>query len=368
MCHPHSSTWKLRAEKTTNYHPLYQGESGQARHFSWGHLGVAFGAVIQVGAGHGDVFSHRILFQEEDPWWNPMHLTLYVGILIVVLALLRSGTRRRSGLESGHRLGYRVAYLGVGTQVVAGVWNEIQHRFLGSEPRFAPAHALLVVGMVLLVLSSLTILSTDYLTLGRARPAQREMALLRVSLVAVFAAVWLLAAGSAIWLGGITEDVGVRMFLVAALGATGPLVILPALYLFGRFGYATAIGTVYTAFNLLMIVGFAGAELYLPFGLLAPAFADLAFLEVRRRVGRFMTMAVIGGLLGLLVYPTHYPYTPYVFGVETLLTLDVYMALAAVGGLIAATIAWLVLPRASNSLVDREIPWAVGDMSLPQPS
>lgn len=107
----------------------------------------SLGATIQILAGWWDVYSH-ILFPGVDPWWNPAHLTLYTGIAIMIIAVW-CGLRARPAqptpamvpIKFMNTAGLRLAAVGTVIEIVAGVWNEIVHRVVQSEPRIAPAHA-----------------------------------------------------------------------------------------------------------------------------------------------------------------------------------------------------------------------------------
>lgn len=179
-----------------------------SRHSSYILGSVGFS--IQVFADWWDAYSH-LLFGKADPWWNPAHLTLYFGIGLVILAVWR-GLRTIQGrpvfatpVRFANTTGLKTAGLGAIIQIIAGVWNEIVHHVFLNEPKIAPAHALLIFGMLIVGFGMILGLSIenemirhDILIVSKLK---RWLTL--VCMILTFASIWLAAAGSLIYVARI---------------------------------------------------------------------------------------------------------------------------------------------------------------------
>jgi len=233
---------------------------------SAGFLLASVGVIAQALSAYWDVYSHRVFFIDFDPWWNPAHLTLQGGALIVIAGLWVGF--RQNPQKSPFTLGFKVAWIGAAMEVVAGVWNEIWHVIYLTEPIISPPHALLVLGMITVIFGMLSGM-TSYYTLIISQTSSRRFTLPILStLVMMFASIWLVASGSVIYLAGILTTQTLRMIIVGVLSAIAPLVMIPALKTFQKMGSVIAIGLVFSLINWIFLVGYVGEEPYIPYGII----------------------------------------------------------------------------------------------------
>lgn len=303
----------------------------------WTSVGLAtVGAFVQVFSGYWDVYSHRVFFIEFDPWWNPAHFSLYGGglILLAGVALWYWDQGRRAFRWPG----FPLLLLAAVTQLVATIFNEAWHVFLGEDPPLAPPHVLAVVGMIVAafgVLVALGFLRTVTHSEG-TQPTKMLSRALDGLLLLAFTTMWLVAVGSTVFVGVLLEPGGLRLVAALVVSVVAPLVVVPAARIFGRPGYLTLLGIAITGINWVLIVGYVGDTPYLPIGILPFALVDLVYSVLRPRLGQLTLAVLAGGILGLFYNFTHFP---FISGVSWLPTLDLSVLsvtlAGAVGGLLA---------------------------------
>lgn len=294
------------------------------------------GTFVQVISGYWDVYSHRVLFTEFDPWWNPAHLSLYGGGLILLAGVaLWYWDQGRHAYSSP---GFSLLLLATVTQLVATLSNEAWHLFLREDPPLAPPHVLAVVGMIVAafgVVVALAFLRT-MAHVGGFQPTKMQSRGVDGLLLIAFTAMWLVAVGSTVFVGVLLEPAGLRLVSALVVSVVAPLVVVPAARIFGRPGYLTVLGIAIAGINWVLIVGYVGDPPYLPVGILPFALVDLIYGVLRSRLGHWSMALLAGGLLGFLYNLTHFP---FIFGASWLPTLDLFnlgVTLAgAAGGLLA---------------------------------
>jgi hypothetical protein len=301
----------------------------------------SIGTTVQVLAGWWDVYSH-LLFGAVDPWWNPAHLTLYAGFAITILAVwrgLRTGTQPAasvSPIRFRNVAGLKVAGAGTGIEVIAGVWNEIVHRVFLSEPRIAPAHALLTVGMLVVTFGMIVGLTIEYgmIRHGMVAASQFKRWLTLVCVLLTFSSIWLAAAGVFIYVGRAFRGSPLNWINAVMLAFVEELVLVPAKRVFPKFGGALAIGMIFNAVSYFLLVVYAGENLFVPWGLLPVVLFDLVFMGLNRPMKTARAVLASSNVLGLFFWATYYPYTLYLFPWSS----SPQLALAAIflGGLAGA--------------------------------
>lgn len=237
-------------------------------------------------------------------------------------------------------------------EIVAGTWNEIYHRLFVLEPQIAPAHALLVVGMVIVNLGAILGLSV-LLRISRENPADYTgmmKQIILVSLLASFAAIWLISAGSTMYVAGVYRTIG--GFFGGALGLawTAPLVLIPAMRTVDRFGTATFIGLIYQLVNLLTLVVFLGEQPYVPLGILSAFAFDLTYFGVKKFATPRFAALLVGLLSGPFLLLTYYPFTPSMLGIHWTDSLRFTLAASTVAGLVGGITGYAVVDR-TRSLI-----------------
>jgi hypothetical protein len=280
----------------------------------------SIGASIQVVAGWWDVYSH-LLFGNVDPWWNPAHLTLYFGVGLVILAVWRGlhTTQTKPAFATPIRFsntsGLKLAGFGVIIQIIAAVWNEIVHHLFLTEPKIAPAHALLTFGMLIIGFGMIIGLSIEN---GMIRHdilivSKWKRWLTLACVILTFASIWLAVAGSLIYIarvlrgGTLTWPVGVLLAFVAAL------VLVPTKRVLPDFGSVTSTGAIFNCVAFVLLVEYAGAPAYVPWGLIPLALFDMLVLLASRVVAFERAVLFSSTVVGLLFYATYYPFTLYLF-------------------------------------------------------
>ncbi len=285
------------------------------------YLIASFGAVIQVLAGWWDVFSH-ILFGNVDPWWNPAHLTLYAAIAITIIGVWR-GLRYSSKqpyvslnpIRFANVAGLKLAGLGCLIEIIAGIWNELVHRVFLNEPRIAPAHALLIVGMLTVNLGMVIGLVIEHGMVNHGlvivSAARRRTVALFVLLS--FSAIWIAASGSFVYLGGAFRSFPVNWLMAFLLAFIATFVLIPVKRVMPDLGSGIAIGLAFNAVTYLLLVVYVGSSLYIPWGLLPIALFELIFYVLAPIVLFRRTMIFSSLVFGVFFWATYYPFTLYLF-------------------------------------------------------
>ena len=279
------------------------------------------GATLQVVAGWWDVYSH-LLFVSVDPWWNPAHLTLYLGVVIVIIAVWRGLSTVKvqpsaslSPVNFANVRGLKLAAIGLIMQIVAGAWNEIVHHLFRTEPKIAPAHALLTLGMLTISLGMIVGLSIEY---GMIKHQILVITALRrwevlVSILLVFASIWLASSGALIYLARAYRD-SIYVWVVAVLMSfVSMLVLVPVKQVLRRFGSATIISIIFNTVAYFFLVTYAGADPYVPWGIASVALFDALVTVLNRRMKRTLALAISSIVPGALFYATYFPFTLYLF-------------------------------------------------------
>ncbi len=315
------------------------------------------GAVLQVVAGWWDVYSH-LLFGSVDPWWNPAHLTLYAGVAIVILAVWR-GVRAApplplvslSPIRFVNVAGLKLAGLGSIMQVIAGIWNEIVHHMFLSEPKIAPAHALLTLGMLTINLGMVIGLTIEYgmIKYGIIVASSFRRRAMLVCLLIVFASIWLAAAGPFVYAARVFRGTPLNWISAVLLALVGTLVLVPAKRVLPRFGSVLVIGVFFNCVAFIFLVAYAGTPAYIPWGLLPLAMFDLLALALNRIVKSARAVLLSSTVTGLFFWATYYPFTLYLFPwsfspIPTALLIAGSFAGALLGNGIYAALSSVVLP------------------------
>lgn len=270
-------------------------------------------------AGWWDVYSH-ILLGAVDPWWNPAHLTLYFGIGLVIVAAWR-GLRNKSRpplmgpIQFVNVAGLKLATVGSVIQIIAGIWNEIVHHIIKYEPKVAPAHALLVIGMLTINLGMLVGLSIEYGMIKRNILVVDtwKRAVTFILIVLLFASVWLATAGSLIFVARIFHSLQNRWVLSILMSISATLVLVPAKRVLPNLGTAGLISLVFNAFGYFMLVIYLGNSYYVPFGIIPGFIFDALVICLSDRLPHTQVTLLTSVIFGSLFYITYYPYSAYLF-------------------------------------------------------
>lgn len=308
---------------------------------------VAAGVFWEATSGYWDVYSHRIIFKQFDPWWNPAHLSIYAGVALAIIALAWA-TRDAPG--PALRPAFRLMTLGVGMQLAAGIFNEAWHRLGGPLLLLEPPHVLLVLGMIAAAFGAITGLAT--LVVGRGEAGGRSWrSVTDVGLLLAFASMWLVVVGSMIFVAFAQEFQGgpLRLPLAMMVAAVGALVALPVVRAAPWPGFATALGALVAAVNWLLLVGYLGIEAYVPWGVVPLAVLDLLQYLLGPRLQPTPMALLHGGILGALTYLASFPFAIRLLALPgaNLDTLAVTVS-GIVGGLVAS-----VLIRGTGNWVRR---------------
>ena len=279
------------------------------------------GATLQVLAGWWDVYSH-LLFGSVDPWWNPAHLTLYFGVAIVIIAVWR-GLRFRSPqpalsvspVNFANAGGLKLAALGSGMQIVAGVWNEIVHHLFPPEPKIAPAHALLTLGMLTISLGMIVGLAIEYGMITHRILVVSSMRrwMVVVCMLLVFASIWLASAGALIYLARSYRGSPSVWIVAALLSLVSMVVLVPVKQVLHRIGSATIVAVIFHGVTYFFLVAYVGAPAYVPWGIASVAIYDALVAVTNRKMKRTLSLAVSSIVPGVLFYWTYFPFTLYLF-------------------------------------------------------
>ena len=257
-----------------------------------------------------------------DPWWNPAHLTLYFGVLIVIIAVWRGLRIRKvqpsaslSPVNFANVSGLKLAAIGSIMQIVAGAWNEIVHHVFHTEPKIAPAHALLTLGMLTISLGMIVGLSIEYgmITHQILVVSALRRWLVLVCIVFVFASIWLASAGALIYLARVFRD-SIHIWTLAVLMSFfSMLVLVPAKQVLRRFGSATIISIIFNTVVYYFLVAYVGADPYVPWGIASVMLFDALVTVLNRRMKLTLALAVSSIVPGALFYATYFPFTLYLF-------------------------------------------------------
>lgn len=305
---------------------------------------ASVGIFLQVFSGYWDVYSHRVFFQESDPIWNPAHLALYSGGLMVLGAAIlwyRNLRERARSLP-----GFVLIILGAGLEVTAAVTNEVWHLLVAEDPSLAPPHVLLVLGMIITVFGIVTALSILRSSPGRGSGHDRRLHLLLGGcLLLSFVSAWLVSVGSAVYIGHMLDPGRARYGLVLVVAALGPLVAVPASRVFGRWGPLTLLGGAVALVNWVLLLGYVGTEPYPPLSVLSMAAVDVQIHLTRWRLGDALASVAAGALLGFLYNLTYFP---FVFEVSWLPVLDATVLGVTLSGALGGLTAHVVVTRTGS--------------------
>ncbi len=254
-------------------------------------LGNAVGLSVIAFASYFDIWSHRRLFIDTDPWWNPAHLMIYAGFLVLAYAAVRQ--KPRDGLV-------KLSLAGVVVILVSAVFNEIWHRVLlfGNplpEPfPVEPPHALLAVGFTVAGVAALLY----PFRCGDILSDTVE----RIAATFVSGSMWLIVAGSAFYVGGAYSSSASYLFAVGAGSFSASLFLVYPTALSKRFGYSTVS---YLWFLLPYYAFFVSPSDGLPVGIALAVVID-ALVAKGRVLGidsRYPIMVVIAVFYGVVYYP-----------------------------------------------------------------
>jgi len=278
---------------------------------------ASIGGIIQVLAGWWDVYSHRL--GRIDPWWNPAHLTLYLGLMVIAVAVYR-GLRQRFESTTPHlpfvnTAGLKLVALGVSVEVIAGAWNEVVHAILRQEPTIAPAHALLTLGMLAVNLGLVVGLTVESGLMKHGIlvvPFWRKIANITCLLLA-FSSIWLASAGALIYMAGVLRGGLYPPMIAASLSLVASIILVAAKRVLPGFGSASVIGFVFNVTGLLFLLIYTDLGGYFPWGVLPLIVTDLTV----KLAGKFLTFTravrLGAALPASLFYVTYFPFTAYLF-------------------------------------------------------
>lgn len=211
--------------------------------------------------------------------------------------------------------GLKLAGAGTLVEIVAGVWNEIVHHVFQSEPRIAPAHALLTIGMLIVAFGMIIGLTIEYGMITHrilaASTFRRWLTLLCV--VLTFTSIWLAATGALIYLARVFRASPFNWVNAVLLALVGTVVLVPAKRVLPNFGAALAIGAIFNVVSYFFLVIYIGETPYIPWGLIPMASFDLLVLAFNRATKITSTILVSSNVTSLLFWATYYPFTWYLF-------------------------------------------------------
>lgn len=316
-----------------------------------GYFVCSLGTITQVLAGYWDVYSHRLIFK-SDPWWNPAHLTLYIGVAILLLGiamgLRRHGEDRK--VARTYFLGYKLAALGAAMELVAGGWNEIWHNVLNlKDPPISPPHSLLTVGMMLASFGATIGLSLDYAVIREVGRRLRKFLTIS-ALVLSFLSIWLVSSGGFIFVSGVYEHPAYRLIMVSMLSIITPLVLLPLIMVSRRLGYASLLGLLYAFVNWFFLVVYFRIPYYHPLSFLGPMAMDIAFFLSRPILKEEGRCILVGLISSLLLSVTYHPFGPSLFRMGLVPALDLLHLLSLLSGSLGGILSLKVVRTLSRSL------------------
>ncbi len=266
-------------------------------------------------ASYFDVWSHRNWFVGVDPWYNPAHLILYAGVLVLLVIAYRG--RRSTDVSA------RLVRYGLVIVVGAATFNEFWHRILlfGNpipEPfPVEPPHVLLAVGLLVsgagMLLSGLK---------GR-RPGWKET----VAASILSGSMWLVLAGSFFYVGAAYGNSASYFLAILLASFSSALFLRYASGVAGRFGYATL---AYVWFLVVNYVFFVSLRDGLPLGIALVLVVDYLLSAKGVGIGPFNTklaaMFALAAFYGIVYYP--------LFPVSETLTLGPFLLASFLGVLL----------------------------------
>ena len=251
----------------------------------------AIGLSLAAFASYFDVYSHRHFFVGVDPWWNPAHLMLYAGLLIIAYGVARDRPRGALG---------NLSVIGVALVLAAGAFNEAWHRVLlfGNplpEPfPVEPPHAVLAAGFIVLGFAALLSPVIDESVVSDVWA--------RIAASFTGGSLWLMVAGSAFYVGGAYQTSWALLFAVGVASFSASLFLAYPTGLTRRFGFSTL---AYLWFFLVYYVFFVSLGDGLPLGLIFVLAIDFA-LSRERIAGinpRLVVLPLVAIAYGLVYYP-----------------------------------------------------------------
>jgi hypothetical protein len=257
-------------------------------------------------ASYWDVFSHRVVFVGgigRDPVWNPAHIALYAGFLLLMIGAYQSWS------AGGRSISLITILFGIILALLAAGYNEIWHRVLGysitrPEPfPIEPPHALLAVGFV--------VSGTGALLIGMRRASKgllNSNDKMYISLLS--GSLWLITAGSAFFVGNTYQSYLSYAFAVFVATFSSSLFVNYSAKLSGRFGYAT-LTSVWVCFVLAFFlvlyhpIGSPPVSLPIPIGIVLVLFVDYMITRSKTKpvMKDVVSRLLLGGLYGIVYYP-----------------------------------------------------------------
>ncbi len=257
-------------------------------------FGNAIGFSVIAFASYFDIFSHRHLFINTDPWWNPGHLLLYSGFIVLGHSALRQ--KPREGLV-------KLSLAGVLISLFAGAFNEFWHRILlfGNplpEPfPVEPPHALLVMGLLVAGVAALLYPFRNRNLLSNPGG--------KLATTFISGSLWLIVAGSAFYVGSAYSSGSSYLFAIGAASFASSLFLVYPTGLTKSFGSTTIS---YLWFLLPYYLFLISQSDGLAAGALLVLLVD--FLSARGRVFTVNTRYLILGIAAILYGVIYYPILP----------------------------------------------------------
>jgi hypothetical protein len=250
----------------------------------------AAGLSTMAFASYFDVYSHSHIFIRYDPWWNPAHLLLYSGFVIVLVGLVADRPKNVVG---------RLSLAGVLVSIGAAAFNEVWHRILlfGNplpEPfPVEPPHALLAAGIIIIGLAAIL----DPLL----SPGSFSGPWGRVTVAFTAGSLWLVIAGSAFYVGGAYGTTPALLFAVGAGSFASSLFIAYTPAVARKFGYGVLS---YAWLLFVYFLFFISPVSWLPLGLILVALLDYALTRPTSAIRvRLLVLAAAALLYGVVYYP-----------------------------------------------------------------
>lgn len=298
----------------------------------------ALGAFVQV-LGLWELYFSSPL-GTINVWWGTAHLTLFAGFVISVLSIWRGLKAPRIQpattvpISFVNVAGLKLAGAGSVIEIVALVWSEITQHLFSSELYTSLSLSALTVGLLIVTLGMVIGLTIEFGLIRReiiaAPPLKRWLTL--ISVVLMFASIWLAAAGFFLYLATLFRTILVNFVAATFLALVAPLVLVPAKRVLPKFGAALSVGAVFSAVSYF-VVGIAQVSLYVPWGLLPLACFDVLILGLKRVMSMARAGLVASTVTGLLFWATYFPFTLYLFPWSTSAQLPlVVMVLGSLAG------------------------------------
>ncbi len=251
----------------------------------------AVGISVVAFASYLDVYSHRHLYFGVDPWWNPAHLLLYSGFLVMVYGIVSDVPRGKVRTLS---------IVGTMTVIAAAAFNEFWHRVLlfGNplpEPfPIEPPHALLAVGLILLGVAALAYPVFEGVPLSDFKSG------LAISMIG--GSLWLIVGGSALYVAGAYGSTPAVLFAVGVSSFSASLFVAYPTAMTGKFGFTTLS---YLWFLLVYYLFFLNLGDGLPLGIALVLVLDFALArgKVLGFSSRWLLFPTVAILYGVIYYP-----------------------------------------------------------------